>query len=1132
MLLMLALLVGLQAVAAVPSGYYNGASGKKDKALMVALHQIIRGHSKLSYSNVWTAYRTTDCNGTTIIDRYSNSVYTYSTDQCGTYDRVGDCYNREHSVPNSWWGGGQDTMYTDIYHLYPTDGYVNGIRGNLPFGNCADGTTYGTAKRGSSTFSGYSGTVFEPADEYKGDFARTYFYMATRYMTKTGNWKSGEGSVVFSGGYPGLTTYAVNLFLEWSRNDPVSAVERARNEAVYALQGNRNPFIDNPELVEYIWGNKTGTNWGGGGGDTPTPELTAPANGSTVNVGTNTGSGVSKTITVRGSDLTKALTVSVSGAGFTVTPSSISATNANNGTSITVTYNGTNTNATGTLTLSSSEVSTTVHLTATYNQGGTGGTGEDIVENWEGCSTGGYWTQAVQGHAFSWYFDNAGIWADANKNDGLSCRFGKNTTSAIWMTEDIADGASKVSFYAANWSASETAPTLQVQYSTDGGNTWVTCGTCSPTATWTKYSYDLNVSGDVRFKFNQTAGARFNIDDITITTCGSTPTPELTAPANGSTVNVGTIAATGTQVSKTINVKGNNLTKSLTVSVSGTGFSVTPATITAAAANAGTTVTVTYASANAGNAAGTLTIASSEVTSTVNLTASKEALVPELTSPTNGSHVNVGTNTGNGVSKEITVKGNNLTQALNVGVNGTGFSVSPSIVSASAANAGATVTVTYNGTDTDATGTLTVASSEVSSTVNLTASYNAGGEEADEIVETWEGCTAGGYWTQAVQGRAFSWYFSNAGIFADTNKNGGLSCRFGRNANSYIEMTEDIADGASKVSFYAANWSSTEATPTVAVQYSTDQGDSWTTIDECTLDTNWKQYSLDLNVTGNVRFKFQQTAGLRFNIDDIAITLNNGGDVPTPVISITPIDAIEAEQGGESGIVTATVTAENNEADITLSVEGNFQISLDRSHWATTLTLDPSGEVFYVRLANTATAGDFYGSVTATAGDVSAFADVQGTVNEPQVLMGDVNCDGIISPADISSLINYLLNGEANPFSEQAADLNHDGSISPADISALINLLLNGPSTMTRQWDAMPALGAIIIENPAGERIEVYNLDGDMVATTKAQGISTVRLQAGIYMVVTDTASRKVVVRPRFAKLKPSEMRITRANKR
>ena len=105
LLLMLAVLVGFSATAAVPTGYYNNAKSKSDQALMTALHTIIRGHTKRTYENLWTDFRTTDCNGTTIIDRYSDTQFTYNTDKCGTYNGVGDCYNREHSIPNSWWGG-------------------------------------------------------------------------------------------------------------------------------------------------------------------------------------------------------------------------------------------------------------------------------------------------------------------------------------------------------------------------------------------------------------------------------------------------------------------------------------------------------------------------------------------------------------------------------------------------------------------------------------------------------------------------------------------------------------------------------------------------------------------------------------------------------------------------------------------------------------------------------------------------------------------------------------------------------------------------------------------------------------------------------------------------------------------
>jgi hypothetical protein len=150
-------------------------------------------------------------------------------------------------------------MKSDAFHVYPTDGKVNGQRSNFPFGECANGTTLskGLGKLGSSTFPGYTGTVFEPVDEYKGDFARTYFYFTTRYM----NTSVTNGGGVFGATFGDLKSWSVDLFLKWHRQDPVSEKERARNNAVEAHQKNRNPFIDYPILAEHIWGNKKGVAW-------------------------------------------------------------------------------------------------------------------------------------------------------------------------------------------------------------------------------------------------------------------------------------------------------------------------------------------------------------------------------------------------------------------------------------------------------------------------------------------------------------------------------------------------------------------------------------------------------------------------------------------------------------------------------------------------------------------------------------------------------------------------------------------------------------------------------------------------------------------------------------------------------
>lgn len=155
-------------------------------------------------------------------------------------------------------------MRSDAFHVYPTDGKVNGQRSNYPFGECSGGTSLGDkalGRVGSCTFSGYSGKVFEPDDQYKGDFARTYFYFVTRYQNQM---SSMDGDSFTKNTYPSLSSWSIALFLKWHRQDPVSQKEIDRNDAVYSFQKNRNPFIDHPELAEYIWGSKMGQVWHGG----------------------------------------------------------------------------------------------------------------------------------------------------------------------------------------------------------------------------------------------------------------------------------------------------------------------------------------------------------------------------------------------------------------------------------------------------------------------------------------------------------------------------------------------------------------------------------------------------------------------------------------------------------------------------------------------------------------------------------------------------------------------------------------------------------------------------------------------------------------------------------------------------
>ncbi len=254
------LFLGLSvSVGQPPAGYYNPANGLSGTALRSALHDIIDNHTVSTYTDLWTHFQSTDKKSDgKVWDMYSDKpgltppyTYTFVTNQCGNYNSEGDCYNREHSFPKSWFGGEVLPMYTDLFHLFPTDGWVNNKRGNLPFGTTASPswTSLNGSKVGPSSWSGYSGEVFEPIAEYKGDLARAILYMGVRYYSEDSSW---PGSPMVSGSAP--VEWAKLLLLKWHNDDPVSQKETDRNNAVYIIQGNRNPFVDKPEYAALIWG--------------------------------------------------------------------------------------------------------------------------------------------------------------------------------------------------------------------------------------------------------------------------------------------------------------------------------------------------------------------------------------------------------------------------------------------------------------------------------------------------------------------------------------------------------------------------------------------------------------------------------------------------------------------------------------------------------------------------------------------------------------------------------------------------------------------------------------------------------------------------------------------------------------
>lgn len=226
----------------------------------------------LTYSQVWSAYNRTDnddfeckeascplkCLPTDLVDMYSANCWHFSSDQCGNYHKEGDCYNREHSWPKSWWGGSHatNTPYTDLHHLVPTDGKVNAMRSNWPYGIVHGMPSYESsnhAKLGTCTAAdnyGYSGTCFEPPDMYKGDLARGYFYIATAYADALRDRCSTCSTTAVHGAR--LAPWQDKLLRDWHAADPVSAKEVERNDAIQAQQGNRNPFVDFPHWINRV----------------------------------------------------------------------------------------------------------------------------------------------------------------------------------------------------------------------------------------------------------------------------------------------------------------------------------------------------------------------------------------------------------------------------------------------------------------------------------------------------------------------------------------------------------------------------------------------------------------------------------------------------------------------------------------------------------------------------------------------------------------------------------------------------------------------------------------------------------------------------------------------------------------
>ncbi|WP_299385502.1 endonuclease [uncultured Lacinutrix sp.] len=274
------LLTTFVAIAQIPADYYDSANGLIGFTLKTELRDITaNGHTARTYDQLYDGSGVSGSQGYvdthsdvnvssgnvyendgTVLDMYSENPlgtdpynFTHNVDEGGNQNAEGDCYNREHIVPQSSFNSAFP-MQSDIHHVIPTDCRVNNFRSSYPFANVANATwtSLNGSKRGPSSAAGYSGVVFEPIDEFKGDIARALLYFATRYENTINGYTSfdmfnGSNDQVF---FP----WAIDTLLDWHNNvDPVDQRERDRNNAAFNFQGNANPFVDHPEYADLIW---------------------------------------------------------------------------------------------------------------------------------------------------------------------------------------------------------------------------------------------------------------------------------------------------------------------------------------------------------------------------------------------------------------------------------------------------------------------------------------------------------------------------------------------------------------------------------------------------------------------------------------------------------------------------------------------------------------------------------------------------------------------------------------------------------------------------------------------------------------------------------------------------------------
>ena len=503
--------------AQIPTGYYDGTAGLSGSALKTKLSSIISsGHQTKSYDALDDEYPNSDKDSYyekdgTVLDIYSENptetdpyVYQFGVKKCGNYKIEGDCYNKEHIFPQGYFNKASP-MVSDIHHIVPTDGKVNGMRSNFPFGNVGSSVSYTSkngSKLGTSNSVNYSGKVFEPINEFKGDVARMIFYFATRYEAKLKDFDAND--ILTNTSFPGIQSWELEVLKQWHTQDPVSQREIDRNNAAYTYQGNRNPFIDHPEYVALIWG-------------TTTPDTEAPTTPTNLTVTGSTSSSISLSWTASTDNIiVAAYDIYVDGTLKTSSTSN-SATVTGLNPSTTYTFYIKAKDAAGNI----SSQSNTVTGTTTENTGGGGNNNNTTcgTENFEGISgtPNTYETINWTSTGITWTATDSRSDQTIN-NKAITVRNGKLSSSPI--------------------SGGISSLTIKTQLKFSGTNgsfklfiNGVEKGTIpySDTVTTTTIS-NINVSGNVTISIqnNSTTSNRVAFDDLSWTCYNGLGTDETT----------------------------------------------------------------------------------------------------------------------------------------------------------------------------------------------------------------------------------------------------------------------------------------------------------------------------------------------------------------------------------------------------------------------------------------------------------------------------------------------------------------------------------------------------------------------------------------------------------------------------